>query len=220
MARNGDVDSSPGDVGGSVDRGGGADGWDPHLTHSRTRGHDGHRAGLMPRDEPGRHGAPRHRAQDGRELLTHFAIATRVPERRSWVRRKFVMVLVGGTVAAIVLTAAVLVMDRGGGGAGRDAIRAPAPTAGRSAGTPALLPRSAGTPRTELPPPAAAPPAPTAEQMTPPPVAAPRWPRHDAPTRRTPSPPISSPPSMSFAPKPVTPPATATPGRNGHHGFF
>ena len=91
------------------------------------------------------------------------------------------VVVVIGAVAAIAVTAVVLILGRDGSATGGDATVAPAATTGSSPGPTALPPRSAGTPQTALLPPAAPPPAPTAEQMTPDP--APTYPR---PRYRTP----------------------------------
>jgi hypothetical protein len=70
------------------------------------------------------------------------------------------------------------------------------------------------------PPPAPAPPPPSAEQMNPAPAPTRSWPHRTPPHTKEAQPAAPAQPPMSFAPKPVTPPQTATPGGNGHHGFF
>jgi hypothetical protein len=73
--------------------------------------------------------------------------------------------------------------------------------------------------RTSLPPPST---LPVIQQAVP--AAVPRQvPRVDPPAQRTkaPQPRVSTPPTMSFAPKPVTPPQTAAPGTNQQrHGLL
>ena len=200
----------PGDAGGT-------DWWGEHLladtAANRTEaGHD-----LPPRREHQRVSPPTRGESSGSGAAATFGIAEWTPYRRPWYGTPSAIAVIGAVIA-IAVTAVVLVVGRGSNGAGDETPVAPAATTGSPSAAP---PRSAGTPQTALLPPA--PPPPPAEQMTPPPVVTHQWPRYEAPTQATPSAPkVSAPPSMSFAPKPVTPPQTAVPGTNkgGHHGFF
>lgn len=198
---------------------GGTDRWNEYLAAGTDTGHSGAGPDFWPRHEDRRDSAPTRSEAAGSGTAVRFGIAEWTPYRRPWYRKTNAIAVIGAVVAIAVIAVA-LVVGRGGSGAG-DETRpvAPAATTGSPSAAP---PRSAGTPQTALLPPAP-PPPPSAEQMSPPPVVTRQWPRYEAPTQANPpAPKVSAPPSMSFAPKPVTPPQTAAPGTNkgGHHGFF
>jgi hypothetical protein len=159
----------------------------------------------------------------GSEGSADFGITAWTPYRRAWYRKSRV-IAVTGAVVALAVVAVVLMVGRDGRAAGDEPDVARAASTNSSPAPTAAPPHSAGTPQTALLPPAPPPPPPpTAEQMTPPPIVTRQWPRYEPPSQTKPAAPtVSSPPSMSFAPKPVTPPQTAAPGQNrgGHHGFF
>jgi hypothetical protein len=200
---------------------GGADWWGENRAEDRNPGHVGEGPDLALRREDRDGSSPTHQEAGG-SGTPDFGITEWTPYRRPWYRKPSVILKIGAVVAFAV-AAVVLVVGRDGSAAGNETTVTPAPTTSSISEPAPPPPRSEGTPQTAalLPPPP--PPPPTAEQVTPPPVVTRQWPRYESPAQTEPlAPRVSSPPSMSFAPKPVTPPQTATPGTNrgGHHGFF